>query len=249
MNYNPFTLKGKTILVTGASSGIGRATAIECSKMGAKLIITGRNESRLKETLNALEDSGHQMFVADLTSEEEYSIIVKDCPQIDGLVNAAGVGHTKLFNFITKKDIEEVFNINIINPVLFTKNLIKNKKVRKGASIVWISSVDGPITVHLGNSLYSGTKGAISAIAKNMAVDLAVKGIRVNCVLPGMTETPLIHNGSISEEDLEKDKNNYPLRRYADPKEIALGIIYLLSDASSFTTGVNLVIDGGMTLL
>ena len=141
-----------------------------------------------------------------------------------------------------------MFDVNFFAPVELTRLLLKKKKINKGGSIVFLSSIDGTLNAHIGNSTYSATKGAIASIARGMAVELASKGIRVNCVIPGMTETPLIHSDSITQEQLDKDKKLYPLGRYGRPEEIAYGIIYLLSDASSFTTGAGLVIDGGFTL-
>lgn len=246
--YNPFSLYGKTILVTGASSGIGRATAIECSKLGAKLIITGRNIERLDETWEQLEGEGHLKIIANLTIENQQGDIVNSLPEIDGLVNSAGILKSLPFNFIRKKDLLEVFDTNFFAPVLLSQRIIKARKFKKGGSIVFISSIEGPLITHTGNSIYSASKSAVSAIAKSMAIELASKSIRVNCVLPGMTETPLINIDFITKDQVEADKSLYPLRRYGKAEEIALSVIYLLSDASSWVTGSNLVIDGGITL-
>jgi NAD(P)-dependent dehydrogenase (short-subunit alcohol dehydrogenase family) len=248
-NYNPYTLEGKTILITGATSGIGKATAIECTKLGAKVIITGRNEKRLKETNQELEGSNHISIAADITIEEELVNLVDNIPEIDGLVNVAGIVKTLPFQFINRTDLSNIFSTNFFSPVLLTQKIIKKKKLNKEGSIVFISSIDGPVTAHIGNSMYSASKGAISAISKNMAVDLAVKKIRVNSICPGMTETPLIHSDGITQEQLIEDMRLYPLKRYGEPKEIAWAVIYYLSDASKWTTGSQLIIDGGFTLL
>ena len=170
-------------------------------------------------------------------------------PELDGIVHVAGVGQSIPFPYISKEKLDSMFSVNFFAPVLLSQKMIKKRKLRKGASIVFISSIDGPVTAHIGNAIYSSTKAALTGMAKNMAVDLASKRIRVNCVLPGMVETPLIHQGSISEEQLDQDKLSYPLKRYARPEEVAYAVIYFLSDASSFTTGANLVVDGGFTLL
>lgn len=248
--YNPFSLKGKTILVTGASSGIGRSTAIECSKLGASLIITGRNLQRLSMTYDELATKESSIMIpAEQTSEEELISLVDEIQQIDGLVNAAGIGSTLLYQFAKPEKIRQIFDVNFFAPVELTRLILKKKKISKGGSIVFISSVDGPITSHIGNSTYSSTKGALTAIAKGLAVETAAKGIRVNFIMPGEIETPLIRNGNITEEQLQLDMKNYPLGRYGKPEEVAYGVIYFLSDASSFTTGSGLVIDGGFTLL
>lgn len=247
--YNPFSLEGKTILVTGASSGIGKATAIECSKMGATVIALGRNRERLQETFSQLESADCKQFALDLTNEDEVSGMLEQLPKIDGLVNAAGIASTTLFQFATPEKIRGIFDVNFFAPVEFTRLLLKKKLIKKGGSIVFFSSVDGPINVHIGNSTYSATKSALASVARGMAVELAAKGIRVNYLMPGQTETPLIHGESITQEQLEQDMKSYPLGRYGRPEEIAYGAIYFLSDASTFTTGAGLVIDGGFTVL
>ena len=249
MSYNPYSLEGKTILVTGASSGIGKATAIECSKLGARVIITGRDEARLQQTLSSLEGEGHVVIAAGLGEDDGIRFLVERVPVLNGIVHAAGISDTVLFQFLNKERLENIFNINFFAPVVLSQLLLKKKLLRKGGSIVFLSSIDGPITAHIGNSMYSATKGALSAMMRNMSIELASKGIRVNAVLPGMTETPLIHNDDITQEQLNKDMELYPLKRYADPREIAWAIIYLLSDASTFTIGANLVVDGGFTVL
>ena len=249
MSYNPYSLEGKTILVTGASSGIGKATAIECSKLGARVVITGRDEARLQQTLSSLEGEGHVVITADWGEDEGIRFLVERVPVLNGIVHAAGISDTVLFQFLKKERLENIFNINFFAPVVLSQLLLKKKLLQKGGSIVFLSSIDGPVTAHIGNSMYSATKGALSAMMQNMSIELASKGIRVNAVLPGMTETPLIHNDDITQEQLNKDMELYPLKRYADPREIAWAIIYLLSDASTFTIGASLVVDGGFTIL
>ena len=249
MSYNPYSLEGKTILVTGASSGIGKATAIECSKLGARVVITGRDEARLQQTLSSLEGEGHVVITADLGEDDGIRFLVERVPVLNGIVHAAGISDTVLFQFLKKERLENIFNINFFAPVVLSQLLLKKKLLPKGGSIVFLSSIDGPVTAHIGNSMYSATKGALSAMMQNMSIELASKGIRVNAVLPGMTETPLIHNDDITQEQLNKDMELYPLKRYADPREIAWAIIYLLSDASTFTIGASLVVDGGFTIL
>ena len=249
MSYNPYSLEGKTILVTGASSGIGKATAIECSKLGARVVITGRDEARLQQTLSSLEGEGHVVITADLGEDDGIRFLVERVPVLNGIVHAAGISDTVLFQFLKKERLENIFNINFFAPVVLSQLLLKKKLLQKGGSIVFLSSIDGPVTAHIGNSMYSATKGALSAMMQNMSIELASKGIRVNAVLPVMTETPLIHNDDITQEQLNKDMELYPLKRYADPREIAWAIIYLLSDASTFTIGASLVVDGGFTIL
>jgi len=247
--YNPFSLAGKTILVTGASSGIGRAIAIECSKMGATLVISARNEERLNETLSQMEGSCHSIVVADLGNEDERKKLIDTSPVLDGLVNCAGIVKTLPFQFVDDETMTSVMNVNFTAPVLISAGLVKRKKFSKNSSIVFISSISGVVCVFGGNSIYSASKGAINGVMKNMALDLAPKGIRVNSVNPGMVETHIYDAGTITPEQLEEDKKHYPLKRYGKPEEIAYSVIYLLSDASSWVTGSSIVIDGGYTLL
>lgn len=249
INYNPFSLEGKTILVTGASSGIGQTTAVECSKMGAKVIITARNEERLKETISRMEGDGHSYIVADLSSEENILSLVEQLPVINGCVNNAGYNIMQLVPFIKYESIENIMNVNLFAPIYLTHSLIKNKKISKDSSIVFTSSISGKGVCSLGNSLYSATKGGLSAFMRNAALDLASKKIRCNAVLPGMVETPLKEGKStITEEQWEANRQLYPLKRFGSPEDIAFAIIYLLSDASAWVTGSEFVIDGGRSL-
>lgn len=246
--YNPFSLEGKTVLVTGASSGIGRTTAIECSKLGAHVVITGRNAERLQETYDHLEGEGHMQIIADLTDTDSIEQLVTELPQLDGLVNNAGIGYNKPVAFIKKADMETMFGTNTFAPVLLTKMVMKKKKLNKGGSIVFTSSI-AALVENMGNSVYSMTKAAIMSFAKSCALEFAEKGIRVNSVHPGMVETKLIHDGAFSDDDMQKDMETYPLKRYGRPEEIAWSIIYLLSDASAWVTGSQSIIDGGMHIV
>ena len=247
-SYNPFSLEGKTILVTGASSGIGQETSIQCSKMGAKVIITARNEERLKETLSMLNGMGHRMILAELTNQAELENLVENIENIDGLVLCAGKGMTSPFPFSTRGKYDEIFKINFFAPVELLRLLIKKKKLQKSSSVVFVSSIGGNGSFSLGNGVYGASKAAINSTMKFCARELAAKKIRVNTVNPGMVNTKLILGGAISDEQHKLDMEKYPLKRYGEPQDIAYGIIYLLSDASAWVTGHSLVIDGGITI-
>lgn len=248
MKYNPFSLEGKTILVTGASSGIGRAAAIECSKMGAKIIVTARNEERLLETLNTLEGEGHQLYICDLNDEAAIDNMVAALPEIQGLVNNAGFTKLLPIQFISSADVNNLIQVNTVAPMLMLQKLLKKKKLKKGASVVFTSSLAGLGCCTVGNSMYSASKGAISAFVKCAALELASKNIRVNAVCPGMVDTGILNSGTVTEEQMSEDMKNYPLGRYGRPEDVAWAMIYLLSDASNWLTGDNLIIDGGLTL-
>ena len=247
--YNPYSLEGKTILVTGASSGIGRASAIECSKLGAHVVITGRNEERLGQTLSQLSTSFgaiHQMIVADLTDEDSLNVLVSQIDSLDGLVNNAGVNRVKPVTFIKQEDMEYVFQNNTWTAVNLTRLLCKKKKLKKNGSVVFTSSVSAFFNAP-GRALYAGSKAALTSFMRSFAVELADKGIRANAVHPGMIETKMIVE-NLTEEELQNNLKEYPLNRFGKPNDVAWAIIYLLSDASSWVTGTSMVIDGGFML-
>ena len=248
MMYNPFSLVGKIVLVTGASSGIGRETAIQCSKMGAKVIATARDVNRLEETLSQMDGDGHKMIVADLTNQDDVNRLVGEVESLKGLVLCAGKGMTSPFPFSTRDKYDEIFNVNFFAPVELFRLLVRKKKLEKDASVVFVSSIGGNGSYSLGNGVYGASKAAVNSTMKFCARELASKKIRVNSVNPGMVNTKLIQGGAISEEQHKLDMEKYPLKRYGEPEDIAFGIIYLLSDASSWVTGHSLVIDGGVTI-
>ena len=248
-NYNPYSLYGKTILVTGASSGIGRATAIECSRMGAKLIITGRNEDRLQQTFASLEGGDHKQIAIDISTNDGVLNLVENVSAVDCVFNNAGITTAKPIGFISEDWFDRLFNINVKASILLTNMMVKKKKINKGGSIVFSSSI-GRYVVAPGNVLYSSTKGALSSFMKGAAIELSSKMIRCNAILPGMIETPIMKGkDSISEEQWELNKQKYPLKRFGTPEEVAWLVIYLFSDASRFVTGSEFVIDGGRSLL
>lgn len=246
--FNPFSLEGKVVLITGASSGIGKDTAIECSKMGAQVIITARNSERLNATYGLLQGENHQQFIADLASDGGIESIAGMLPGLDGIVHAAGIVKPKPFPFLNRHELDEIMNINFYGPTLLTNVLIRKKLLKKPASIVFISSISGVKCTFTGEASYSASKGAINGVIKGMALDLAVKQIRVNSILPGMIDTGILDGSAITEQDLIEDRKRYPLGRYGKPTDVAYAAIYLLSDASLWVTGSNLLIDGGYTL-
>ena len=249
MNYNPFSLENKTILVTGASSGIGRATAIECSKMGATVVITGRNTERLNETFVQLDLTKPNVIIdGDLTNEDFIAEMTVSIPNVDGVVFCAGIPDRTLLKFASMEKILRVFEINLLSQIIFIRALLKKKKINDGASIVFISSV-AAYKVVPGLSLYCATKSGLISIMKGLAVELFSRKIRSNAILPSMVRTELINtDGSMSSEDWEKDEAKYPFG-YGKPNDVAFSAIYLLSDATKWMTGSEIVIDGGFTLL
>lgn len=250
MNRSPFDLYGKTILITGASSGIGRATAIECARMGAsRCILVARSEDALMATASLMDDNCEGIVeVCDLSDSASIEKMVKELPLIDGLVCNAGINKMQLVQFYTEKDIENIFSINCFAPMLLMKYIVRKKKLANPSSVVFTASISGHSNVATANGIYGASKSALSAYMKYAALELAPKGIRCNAIHPGRVETPLIHNVAMDDEAVRSDIMKYPLRRYARPEEIAWSIVYLLSDASAWMTGTDLVIDGGRSL-
>lgn len=249
--YNPFSLEGKTILVTGAGGGIGRATAIACSKMGATLVVTDINAETLTETLSLLESEGdrkHLMFTADLTNDEALDKMVAELPQLDGIVCNAGISKVLPIQFLNAEDMNRIMAINAFAPMYMTQRLYKKKRINKGGSIVYTVSISGVSMVSMGGVMYAVSKNALDAFMRNAALEFAARNIRVNSVNPSRVKTGLIQNSVYSEEEVAKDLQTYPLKRYAEPEEIANCIVFLLSDAASYITGHALVVDGGKTL-
>ena len=241
-----FTLEGKTVLITGASSGIGRGIAIACAKAGATCVLVARNEERLKAV--AAECGGSAAIErVDVANAEELASLVERVPQLDGLVQCAGLSdkHTPL-KFLKEEFVDLLFDVNVKAPILLLAMLEKRKKLSKGASVVLMSSVASFHSTPA-HSLYSATKGALTAFARGAALDLSGKKIRVNTIAPGMVNTPLIDFANISEEQRKANEAFYPLKRYGEPDDIAGAAIYLLSDASQWVTGQQFVIDGGLT--
>lgn len=248
ITYNPFTLEGKTVLVTGASSGIGRGIAIACSKMGASVIINGRNNSRLNETFLQLDKRDNVIAMANLSDKKQLSDMVVNLPKLDGIVHCAGIGQRILCKQLMENDVDEVMASNFKAPVLLQTEILRQKKINKSASIVFIASMASE-SPSVGNAVYSASKGAIVSFANCLSVELAARKIRVNCISPAMVWTDLILKGGVTEEELREDEQKYPLKRYGTPEDIANLVIYMLSDASSWMTGSNVKISGGVNYI
>lgn len=250
--YNPFSLEGKTVLVTGASSGIGRGIAVECSKMGAKVVINGRNKERLQKTFDQLEGEGHIKIVADLSIQEDIERLVNEVPDLNGFVNSAGIPKICPVKRIDRQTLEEIMNVNAFGPILLISQLLRKKKLQKKSSIVLIASISGVCMANTGEGPYAATKAALAGYTKTAAFELAAQGTRVNTICPGLVPTEILtlSNEMFSEDQLKETMyGRYPLKRVGTPEDIANGAIYLLSDASSWVTGINLVIDGGYTVV
>lgn len=243
-----FSLEEKTILVTGASSGIGKAVAQQCAAAGATCILTSRNRERLLDVKESMQGSGHGIITADLTDIREIEGLVADMPKIDGLVCCAGIADTSMLKFSDDEELLRVFNTNAFSAIRVVRESVIQKKMTRGSSIVLVSSISGVRCGYLGGSIYGATKGALEGFVKATALELSPQRIRVNTIVPGMVNTSLLKESAIDEEQLRLDMQRYPLKRYGEPEEIAYAAVYLLSDATKWMTGSSLLIDGGYTL-
>lgn len=244
IDFNPFSLEGKTILVTGASSGIGRGIAITCSKMGAKVVINGRNINKLQETSALMANDSFLIMPADLTDPTSLKSLVEGLPKLDGIVHCAGLGQRIPCKDVESGNVDNIINVNFKAPVLLQAEILRQKKLNKASSIVFIASI-ASWSPSLGNSIYSASKGAIVSYANCLAIELAPRKIRVNCISPAMVWTDLVLADGTDIELLKEDEQTYPLKRYGQPEDIANLAVYMLSDASTWMTGSNVNITGG----
>ena len=253
MMYNPFSLENKTILITGASSGIGRQCAIDCSKMGAKVVAIGRNEERLKETLSEMEGEGHATYSYDLSQvdgiKDFVSQIVAEQGKFDGIICAAGIEKSAPIKLLKPSDYEEIIRVNTISAFELVRHATGIKMINTPASVVFISSITA-IIARTSTAAYSASKGALVSGARVMSAELAKRNIRVNCISPGTILTPLMQNylSGLSEEDYKKRVSGFPLG-LGETTDVSNACVFLLSDASRWMTGQNMVIDGGYSIL
>lgn len=248
MSTTPFHLTDKTILITGASSGIGRQTAIECAAMGAKVILTARNDGRLNNVMAELPGSGHATFTCDLLNALDVSALVNYMGAVDGVVHCAGLVKPFPVSFLTREKIDETIHTNFYTVVELTTALFKAKKVNRGASMVFLSSISGQHP-HKGGSMYASSKAALEAFSKTVALEYAAKAIRANCISPAMVKTPMFDDAvaGLSAQAMDEHVAKYPLG-VGLPEDIARAAVFLLSPAARWITGTNLVMDGGLLL-
>ncbi len=243
-----FSLENKTILITGASSGIGKAITIMCAALGARCVISGRDMERLDSVLQSLDGEGHLLISADISEQEGIKKITDECPNLDGIIHSAGIIHLLPYRAISTNAFEKIMKINLYAPFYLSQALLKKKKVNNNAAITFISSISGNLIGSKGNLMYSASKSAVNGIIRVLALELAEKKIRVNGVSAGMvrTEMWINNNMAVSEEQLAKDEEKYPLG-YGQPEDIAGIAVFLVSNAAKWITGSTIVADGGFT--
>lgn len=249
---NPFSLENKTILITGASSGIGKQCALDCSKMGANVIMVARNDERLNETLSQMEGEGHMVYSYDLSEldgiKQLISTIVSNSGKLDGFIHAAGMEISKPIKLLSHEDYMRLYSVNTLSGFEIIRQISSVRNINKGASLVLIAS----ITAVIGRgsvAAYAASKGAMVSASRTFALEFASRQIRVNCISPGTILTPMMQNyfDTLDEDAYEKRIDGFPLG-LGECSDISNACIYLLSDASRWVTGQNLVVDGGYTI-
>ena len=241
-------LSGKNILITGASSGIGKQAAINISKQGGIVIITGRNQNRLNATFKKLEGKGHQSFVADLTDENQINDLVKIIPKLNGIVHCAGIVSPMPAKFIRQENISKMIRVHFEIPVLLNARILLTKKLLNDSSIIFMSTISTKIPF-FGGSLYNSAKSAIEVYSKTLALELVAKGIRSNCLSPGLVRTPLISEPAkeghveIVADSLQRYLKKFPMG-IGEVEDVANTIVFLLSDEAKWISGTNIVLGG-----
>jgi len=237
-------LKDKRILITGASSGIGRQAAIQCSREGAILYITGRNEERLQETMSVLIGNNHHLMAVDLNDENGINSLVDSCEMLDGIVYSAGLTSHIPVQFINQHQIDSMMKTNFFSPMLLISKLLSKKKIANGASLVFLSSIATKLP-YFGGALYSASKAALEAYSKTLALEFASKKIRSNVICPSFVNTQMVEDTekTISKESIEKMKMMHPLG-FGETTDVAHSILFLLSDESSWISGTKIELGG-----
>ena len=242
----PSELKGKTILVTGASSGLGKQCAITASEQGATTIITGRNAERLQDTFGKLSGTGHKMFIADLTVQADISAMVDQIPDLNGVVYSTGISDLAPARFVKQQEIDKTFSISYNASVLLTSELLAKKKLVKNAcSLVFISTISTKYPF-VGGTMYISAKAALESYAKVLALELAPKGIRSNSLSPAFVRTPMLDDTAekYSDEAVRKIEAQQ-LLGLGEPEDVANVVAFFLSDAARWITASNLILGGG----
>lgn len=238
--------EGKAILVTGASSGIGLGIVKVLASKNATLILTARNEDRLKNTILELEGNNHSYIVADIVNNEQVNELVKKLPKLDGIVFCAGYNEYIPIKFIKKEKADKIFELNYFSSVYLLQKLLKNKLLNKGSSLVFISSISSIMGVPA-TALYAASKAAVNSTVKVIASELAPQKIRANAICPGIVITPMLQQDNIDMLQLMEQEKQYPLG-FGNPEDVANAVSFYLSDESRWLTGNIMNLDGGLTL-
>ena len=247
--FNPMSLQGRRILVTGASSGIGQATAVYASRLGAEIIVTGRDAGRLEQTLQELSGTGHRSSVFDLSELSEIGPWLKrlcaETGPLQGIAHCAGIQSTRPLQAIDPGFVDSILSSNLTASLLLAQ-AFRLKSCHSGpASLVYVSS-SAALRTAPGNTVYAASKGGLIAATKGLGVELVRDGIRVNAVAPAMVDTPMAQNfrSVLAEDNFQKVIAMHPLG-FGRPEDVAAAICFLLADTARWITGSVLCVDGG----
>jgi NAD(P)-dependent dehydrogenase (short-subunit alcohol dehydrogenase family) len=238
----------KNILITGASSGIGKATSVMLSEKGYNCILFGRDEEKLKNVKNLLVGHNHHIVIGDMTDHNSFNKILDLNINFDGIVHSAGIIKLASYKYINQNDFSAILQINLLGPFFLTQLLLNTKNILDGSSIVFLSSISGNVVGSPGNLMYSSSKAALNGIVKTLALELAKKKIRVNSINAGMINSEMWSNSNnfIASKQLSNDMLKYPLG-YGEVDDAAALVSFLISDDSKWITGAGILADGGFT--
>lgn len=250
---NPMLMKGVNLLVTGASSGIGRATAILLSHLGANVTIVGRNRDRLQTTYDAMAEGNHRLETFDLIDGDQIPAwvlkLVSNAGPFGGLAHCAGIQSLTPLRVMTTAKLEEMYRANTISAAMLLRGFQQTGCYVSPASVVFVSSTAGVLAVPA-NTAYGASKAALLSLARSFAIELASKRIRVNCVIPALVETEMVKHtrATMTQELFQAAVDRHPLG-IGEPSDVANAIAFLLSDASKWITGTSILLDGGLSAL
>lgn len=248
---NPLALTGRVFIVTGASSGIGLATAILLSQLGAKIVLAARSAERLAAARAQLEGTDHEVESIDFAAPGDTAGWVKAISRktgpLSGIIHCAGTQLIRPVRLLTEADLEAMMKINVTSAVMLAKGLRTKDTHVMGASMVFVSSVMGLVGA-AGRASYCASKSALNALTKSLALELAADGVRVNCIAPGFVRTSMLDQAQsmVGAEQMAAIEKAHPLG-FGEPRDVANAVAFLVADTGRWITGTTLVVDGGYT--